>query len=84
MMFSLSFVGGPNPRRGVQICERIWTGGVHIRWRIWTGGSESRELHCCSRCALDKIFEIYTFDRRGGLAKNNFFFPRQKRELENN
>ena len=27
MMFSLSSVGGPNPRRG-----------FHFRWRIWTGG----------------------------------------------
>ena len=24
---------------------------------------EFLELHCCSRYALDKIFEIYTFDR---------------------
>ena len=28
--------GGPNPRRGVQIRWRIWTGGVQIR-----GGSKS-------------------------------------------
>ena len=24
---------------------------------------EFRELYCCNRCALDKICEIYTFDR---------------------
>ena len=37
---------------------------------------ESREPHYCSRCALDKICEIHTFDRCllsiADLAKNHF------------
>ena len=38
VMFFLSFVKGPNPRRRVKILQRIWTPGVQIRQRIWTGG----------------------------------------------
>ena len=38
----------------------LWTKWIHL---VTYSKIESRELHCYSRCALDKIFEIYTFDR---------------------
>ena len=38
----------------------LWTNWIHL---VTCSKIEFRELHCCSRCALDKIFEIYTFDR---------------------
>ena len=41
---------------------------------------EFRELHYCSRCALDKIFEIDTFDRRGDLAKNDFWLVAKQKK----
>ena len=33
---------------------------------------EFRELHCCSRCALDKIFEIYNGDGGGDAKKEKW------------
>ena len=38
----------------------LWTNWIHL---VTCSEIEFCELHCCSRCALDKIFEIYTFDR---------------------
>ena len=38
----------------------LWTNWIHLVTCIKI---EFRELYCCSRCALDKIFKIYTFDR---------------------
>ena len=38
----------------------VWTNWIHF---ATCSKKEFRELHCCSRCALDRIFEIYTFDR---------------------
>ena len=37
----------------------LWTNWIHL---VTCRKIEFRELHCCSRCALDKIFEIDTFD----------------------
>ena len=38
----------------------LWTNWIHL---VVCSKIEFHELHCCSRCTLDKIFEIYTFDR---------------------
>ena len=38
----------------------LWTNWIHL---VTCSEIEFRKLHCCSRCALDKLFEIYTFDR---------------------
>ena len=37
----------------------LWTNWIHL---VTCSRIEFRDLHCCSHCALDKIFEIYTFD----------------------
>ena len=37
----------------------VWTNWIHF---ATCSKKEFRELHCCSRCALDKILQIYTFD----------------------
>ena len=49
----------------------LWTNWIHL---VTCSKIEFRELHCCSRCALDKIFEIYTFDRcsQGWSGQNHF------------
>ena len=49
----------------------LWTNWIHL---VTCSKIEFRELHCCSRCALDKIFEIYTFDRcpQGWSGQNSF------------
>ena len=38
----------------------LWTNWIHL---VTCSKIKFRDLHCCSRYALDKIFEIYTFDR---------------------
>ena len=48
-----------------------WTNWIHL---VTCSKIEFRDPHCCSRCALDKIFEIYTFDRcpRGWSGQKSF------------
>ena len=50
----------------------LWTNWIHL---VTCSAIEFRELYYCSRCALDKICEIYTSIavHRGGLAKNHFW-----------
>ena len=51
----------------------LWTNWIHL---ATCSEMEFRELHCCSHCALDKIFEIYTFDRcpQGGTGQKSFLY----------
>ena len=57
----------------------LWTDWRHL---VTCRKIELRELYYCNRCALDKICEIYTFDR---LAKNHsWLLATQKKGLESN
>ena len=54
----------------------LWTDWRHL---VTCRKIELRELYYCNRCALDKICEIYTFDR---LAKNHsWLLATQKKGL---
>ena len=82
-MFSLSLVGGPNPRRGVQICERIWTGGSITPYPLEDldrGGPNlgSYIVVVAARWTKSLKFTLSIAVHRGGLAKNIFFFDAKK------
>ena len=59
----------------------LWTNWIHL---ITCSKIEFRELHCYSRCALDKILKLTLSItvRRGGLAKNDFWLvAKQKKRI---
>ena len=64
---------------------RLWTKWRHL---VICSKIEFRELYYSSRCALDKISEIYTFDRcPHGWSSQTFFWlvaTHIKKKLENN
>ena len=63
----------------------LWIDWIHL---VSCSKREFHELHYCSRSALDKICDIYTFDRcpTSGLAKkiNLVCAYTKKREVEKN
>ena len=59
----------------------LWTNWIHL---VTCSNIEFRELHCCSRCALDKTFEIYTFDRCSqGWSRQKSFLTCGESKKEN-
>ena len=63
-------LGGPNPlgHPGFVLLILMVAGKCRVYrskplYLLTCSKIQFRELHWCSRCALDKIFKIYTFDR---------------------
>ena len=60
----------------------LWTKWIHL---VTCSKIEFRELHCCSRCVLDKIVHFRSLFTRVVWPKIIFdLWRRKKRELENN
>ena len=60
----------------------LWTNWIHL---VTCSNIELRELYCCSYYALDKFFEIHTFDCcPQGCSGQTSSRGEAKRELENN
>ena len=57
----------------------LWTNWRHL---VTCSKTEFRELYYCSHCALDKICEIYTFDRcpHGCSSQNHFWLVAMRKK----
>ena len=55
----------------------LWTNWIHL---VTCSKIQFHELHCCSRCALDKIFDLSIAVHWGGLARNHFWLVTTQKE----